>query len=62
MPCRSLWTTIRSAYSARLPRDMDLKLVYQDADGDLLLLQPDEPWQPFVASTRRIVVSCKWPH
>lgn len=46
--CRDLWLTIRSAFSARLPKG-DFKLVYRDVDDDLLL-HKNEPW-PYFKST-----------
>ena len=54
--CRDLWLTIRSAYSARLPKG-DLKLIYRDVDNDLMQLQPDEPWDNFKLVTRSLFLS-----
>ena len=33
-----------------------LRLVYQDSDGDWLLLQPEAPWQLFQRTVRKLVV------
>jgi hypothetical protein len=33
------------------------RLVYQDADGDWLLLQPEAPWHLFSRSVRKLVVT-----
>ena len=53
--CRDLWLTMRSAYSARLPKG-ELKLIYQDVDDDMMQYQ-DEPWEHFKAMARRIYLS-----
>ena len=56
---RALWSGLRSAFGKALPERPGLKLVYQDMDGDMLLLQPDEPWAPFVSTARLLRISCK---
>ena len=45
----------------RLPSGAAAKarLVYQDSDGDWLLLQPQAPWQVFTRTVRKLVVTCK---
>jgi hypothetical protein len=56
---RALWRGLRDAYGPALPERAGLKLVYQDGEGDLLLLLPDLPWPHFLATARRVIVSCK---
>ncbi len=38
-----------------------LRLVYQDSDGDWLLLQPEAPWQLFTRTVRKLVVQAHKP-
>ncbi|GAB4814059.1 hypothetical protein N2152v2_001105 [Parachlorella kessleri] len=54
-----LLTAIQAAFGERLPRKAGMRLVYQDADGDWLLLLPDVPWQLFAGSVRRLLVTYK---
>lgn len=35
--------------------------MYQDSDGDWLLLQPDAPWQLFTRTVRKLVVQAHKP-
>ena len=57
--CRLLWQGLRAAYGAALPQHAGLKLVYQDGEGDMLLLLPDQPWAHFLATVRRVIIFCK---
>jgi hypothetical protein len=56
LPCPSLFCP-----ADRLPSGAAAKarLVYQDSDGDWLLLQPQAPWQVFTRTVRKLVVTCK---
>lgn len=38
-----------------------MRLVYQDSDGDWLLLQPEAPWLLFTRTVRKLVISCQQP-
>ncbi|KAI3428785.1 hypothetical protein D9Q98_007605 [Chlorella vulgaris] len=51
-----LWEAVRSSFSDKLPSGK-ARLVYQDADGDWLLLQPEAPWHLFTRSVRKLVVT-----
>jgi len=51
---RDLWLTIRSAYSARLPK-RDFKLIYKDVDNDLMR-HLDEPWDYFKSVARSLLL------
>ena len=54
-----LQAAIKEAWGSSLPAGITaMKLVYQDTDGDLLLLQPSEPWPGIVSSARRVIVTC----
>ncbi len=54
-----LLTALQAAFGERLPKKAGMRLVYQDADGDWLLLLPDVPWQLFAGSVRRLLVTFK---
>jgi hypothetical protein len=56
---RALWNGLQRAYGKSLPEGTGLKLVYQDSDGDFILLQPDEPWSHFLSNARRVIISCR---
>lgn len=43
----------------KLPGGAQARLVYQDSDGDWLLLQPEAPWQLFQRTVRKLVISCR---
>lgn len=43
----------------KLPGGTRARLVYQDSDGDWLLLQPEAPWRVFQRTVRKLVVSCR---
>lgn len=43
----------------KLPGGAQPRLVYQDSDGDWLLLQPEAPWQLFQRTVRKLVISCR---
>ena len=55
--CRDLWLGLGAKFHARLPQETSLKIVYQDDEGDLVLLMPDEPWTRFVRVARRLILS-----
>ena len=57
--CRSLWNGLRQAYGKSLPETTGLKVVYQDLDGDYILLRPEEPWVHFLSNARRVIISCQ---
>ena len=56
--CRALWDSLREDYGQSLPEGLQLRLVYEDGEGDLGRLQPDEPWPAFLSSARRVIISC----
>lgn len=53
-----LWRAIRSSFAAHIPGGSKARLVYQDAEGDWLLLQPNGPWHYFCGSIKRLLVAC----
>lgn len=46
-------------FGERLPKKAGLRLVYQDIDGDWLLLLPDVPWPLFLSTVRRLLITYK---
>ena len=56
--CRALRDSLREDYGQSLPEGLQLRLVYEDGEGDLVMLQPDEPWPAFLSSARRVIISC----
>ena len=59
MVSRELWSGLRHQYGGALPSGPDLTLVYQDAEGDIMLLLPDVPWSHFLQAARRVFITCK---
>jgi hypothetical protein len=57
--CRALWAGLRQDYGQALPNGLSLRLVYEDGEGDFVMLQPDEPWATFLSSVRRVIISCQ---
>ena len=57
--CRALWAGLREDYGQALPEGLSLRLVYEDGEGDFVMLQPDEPWATFLSSARRVIISCQ---
>ena len=45
----------------QLPSDRRSRLVYQDVDGDWLLLQPEAPWHIFAQTVRKLVITLPNP-
>lgn len=56
---RELCAGIKAAYSSKVPNLGNMKVVYQDEQGDWMQLRPEEPWPAFVASARSVLVSAK---
>ena len=54
-----LWAAIRSSFSAHIPGDAEARLVFQDLEGDWLLLQRGVPWELFTSSAKRLLVCNK---
>ena len=60
-PCPALRPTADKLPSAQGDSACLLRLVYQDSDGDWLLLQPEAPWQLFTRTVRKLVVQAHKP-
>lgn len=56
-----LWEAVRSQFADQLPSDRRSRLVYQDVDGDWLLLQPEAPWHIFAQTVRKLVITLPNP-
>lgn len=54
-----LVASLQAAFADKLPRKPGMRLVYQDMDGDWLLLLPDVPWRLFASTVRRLLVTYK---
>lgn len=57
--CSALIETVKEGWASKLPNTEHFKLVYQDKDGDLLLMQASEPWSAIMADALRIIIACK---
>lgn len=60
-PCPGLRPTADKLPSAQDDSACLLRLVYQDSDGDWLLLLPEAPWQLFTRTVRKLVVQAHKP-
>jgi hypothetical protein len=41
----------------KLPAGCKARLLYQDSDGDWLLMQPEAPWHLFIRNVRKLVIT-----
>lgn len=57
--CRQLMSAIRESWGSTLPAIVDLKMIYEDFDGDFLLLQPTELWPSIASHIRRLIICCR---
>lgn len=57
-----LLEAVRTRFADRMPggeSGAKARLVYQDVEGDWLLLQPEAPWPIFLRTVRKLVISCR---
>ena len=55
--CRELQSAVQQEYRGSLPSQGKLKLLYQDIDGDWMLMHQAESWPCVLATATRLLVS-----
>lgn len=54
---RELQSAVRQEYKASLPTQGSLKFLYQDIDGDWLLMHAAESWPCVLATATRVMLA-----
>ena len=55
--CRELQSAVQQEYRGSLPSQGKLKLLYQDIDGDWMLMHHADSWPCVLATATRVLVS-----